>query len=164
MDVSSREKESLPKCDFRRRRRSLSIGGDATSYRIEEIEGIGPVNAASLAAAGITHTATLLVECASAPGRARVARITGLSEGVILNWTNLADLMRIKGVGLQYAELLHRAGVDTVKELTRRSASSLTASLIGINREEHLSGRAPAPAWVGWWIDQARRLDPLITY
>ncbi len=39
-----------------------------------------------------------------------------------------ADLMRIKGVGEEYSELLEAAGVDTVKELRNRNAANLTTA------------------------------------
>ena len=90
------------------------------SYRIDEIEGIGKTYAGKLAAAEIRRTDDLLEKCGSAAGRREVARTTGLSEAQLLEWTNMADLMRISGVGEEYSELLEAAGVDTVKELKQR--------------------------------------------
>ena len=87
------------------------------SYKIEDIEGIGPAYAKKLAAASITTTDHLLEKCCTPAGRKAVAEATGLSESVILKWSNMADLMRISGVGSQFSELLNGAGVDTIKEL-----------------------------------------------
>ena len=69
------------------------------SYPIEEIEGIGPSYGAKLKDTGIKSTAALLKACAKKSGRKKVADDTGISEKLILEWTNLADLMRIKDIG-----------------------------------------------------------------
>ncbi len=44
----------------------------------------------------------------------------------MLKWANMADLMRIRGVGEEYSELLEAAGVDTVKELKTASPRTCT--------------------------------------
>ena len=64
------------------------------SYPIEEIEGIGPTYGAKLKDAGVSSTAALLKACAKKSGRKKVAEDTGISEKLILEWTNLADLDR----------------------------------------------------------------------
>ena len=85
------------------------------AYKIIDIEGIGEVYAPKLIAAGIVKVSDLLDKCAGPAGRKALAEETGISEKLILTWTNHADLFRIKGVGPQFAELLEAAGVDTVK-------------------------------------------------
>ena len=87
------------------------------TYKIIDIEGIGKAYAPKLTKAGIVTVAALLKKCATPKGRAALAEATGISEKLILTWTNHADLFRVKGVGPQFAELLEAAGVDTVKEL-----------------------------------------------
>ena len=51
----------------------------------------------------------------------------------LLKWANMADLMRISGVGAEYSELLEAAGVDTVKELRNRNAENLAAKMAEVN-------------------------------
>ena len=51
------------------------------SYKIEEIEGIGPAYGEKLTAAGIKTTDDLLTNCGSESGRKKTATSTGLSEG-----------------------------------------------------------------------------------
>ena len=85
------------------------------TYSIVEIEGIGKANAKKLAKAGIKTTGALLRECASKAGRKAASKASGVDEKRILKWTNLADLMRVKGVATQFSELLEAAGVDTIK-------------------------------------------------
>ena len=79
-------------------------------YKIIDIEGIGDVYAQKLIAAGINKVSELLEKCAAPKGRKALAEETGISEKLILKWTNHADLFRINGVGPQFAELLEAAG------------------------------------------------------
>ena len=58
-----------------------------------------------------------------------MAEKSGLTTTQILKWANMADLMRIAGIGSEYSELLEAAGVDTVKELRNRNAANLAASM-----------------------------------
>ncbi len=132
-----------------------------TAFPIEEIEGIGPVYGKKLSAIGITNTKKLLDRCASAKGRREVARGTGLDDGQLLKWANLADLMRISGIGKQFSELLEAAGVDTVKELRNRRADNLSAKMKEINVEKKLTRSPPSEKQVASWVDQAKRLRPL---
>ncbi len=134
------------------------------SYKIDEIEGIGPSYAEKLAAADIRTTDDLLKICREAKGRAAVASKTGISEKLVLSWTNMADLMRIKGIGGQYAELLHAAGVDTIKELRTRNAENLASKMDEVNQAKNLANACPSAAVVQSWIDSAKETDPLITH
>jgi len=84
------------------------------SYSVEKIEGIGPKYAAALAKVGIKSTKQLLERGATRKGRKDLAAESGLDETLILKWSNMCDLMRIKGVGEEFSELLEVAGVDTV--------------------------------------------------
>ncbi len=134
------------------------------SHPIDEIEGIGDVYAEKLRGAGIATTDALLGACADAKGREGMADRTGISEALILRWTNHADLMRIKGVGKQFAELLEAAGVDTVKELKHRNAVNLAAKLSEVNAVKKLTGAVPGEAAVSEWIEQAKSLPATITH
>jgi predicted flap endonuclease-1-like 5' DNA nuclease len=134
------------------------------SYKIENIEGIGPAYREKLAGAGITKTNHLLAKCATSKGRKEVAEATSLKEEQILKWTNLADLMRVKGVAEEYSELLEAAGVDTVKELKTRRADNLTAKMAEVNAEKKMVRRAPTLAEVTKWIEFAKTLDAVITH
>lgn len=133
-------------------------------YKIEEIEGIGPAYAEKLAAADINTTDELLKLCCDAKGRKATAETTGVSEGQLLKWANMADLMRISGIGSEYSELLEAAGVDTVKELRNRNAENLAAKMAEVNETKNLTRALPAGKTVSKWIEQAGSLEPLITH
>ena len=134
------------------------------AYKIIEIEGIGPVYAEKLIAAGIDTAAKLLAKCAAPAGRKALEEETEISGKLILTWTNHADLFRVKGIGPQFAELLEAAGVDTVKELGHRNAANLAAKMLEVNEEKHLVRRVPVEIEVQRMIDQAKELPGVMTY
>ena len=134
------------------------------SYKIDEIEGIGPAYAEKLGAAGIDTTDVLLEKCSTPAGRKAVAETTGMGESTILKWTNMADLMRISGIGPQYSELLKGTGVDTIKELRNRNADNLAEAMKVLNDEKKLARTSPPAATVSKWVAAAKEMDPKITY
>ncbi len=133
-------------------------------YKIIDIEGVGEVYAEKLIAAGINKVSELLEKCAAPKGRKELAEATGISEKLILKWTNHADLFRINGVGPQFAELLEAAGVDTVKEFRHRLAENLQPKLTEVNEQKNICNRVPAISEVQKMIDQAKELEPKVTY
>ncbi len=133
-------------------------------YKIIDIEGIGDVYAQKLIAAGINKVSELLEKCAAPKGRKALAEETGISEKLILKWTNHADLFRINGVGPQFAELLEAAGVDTVKEFRHRVAENLQQKLEETNAAKNICNRVPAVSEIQKMIDQAKELEPKMTY
>ena len=133
-------------------------------YKIIDIEGIGDVYAEKLIAAGINKVSELLEKCAAPKGRKALAEATGISEKLILKWTNHADLFRINGVGPQFAELLEAAGVDTVKEFRHRVAENLQPKLEETNAAKNICNRVPAVSEIQKMIAQAKELEPKVTY
>lgn len=134
------------------------------SYKIDEIEGIGPTYREKLSAAKIKTTDDLLDHCGTATGRKQVAELTGCGDKQLLEWANMADLMRIKGVGPEYAELLEASGVDTVKELKNRRPRSLATTMAELNQDKKLTRQVPSQAVVAGWIEQSQSLDPCISH
>ena len=87
-----------------------------------------------------------------------------MEEGQLLKWANMADLMRISGVGEEFSELLEAAGVDTVKELRNRKADNLAARMAEVNQAKKLIRQVPSASQVSKWIEQAKSLAPTITH
>ena len=133
-------------------------------YKIIDVEGIGPVYAEKLMAAGIDTDDKLLEKCCKPAGRKALAEETGISEKLILTWTNHTDLMRINGVGPQFAELLEAAGVDTVKEFRHRVAENLQPKLEEVNVAKNICNRVPVVTELQKMIDQAKELPPMMEY
>lgn len=134
------------------------------NYKIIDIQGIGPVYAEKLVAAGIETVDQLLAKAADAKGRAALEEQTGIRHDLILTWANHADLFRVKGVGPQFAELLEAAGVDTVKELRNRNAANLAAKMLEVNEAKHLCRRTPVEKEIQKFIDLAKELAPVVSY
>jgi len=134
------------------------------SYSIETIEGIAKVFGEKLRAAGIKTTGQLLERGKTPKGRKEVAATTGITETLVLKWTNMCDLMRIKGVAEEYSELLEKAGVDTVKELKMRVPANLHKAMADANEKHKLVRQLPGVKQVESWVDQAKTLPPTMEY
>ena len=131
---------------------------------IKGIEGIGETYGETLKALGIRSKASLLEAGATKKGRAALAAKSGLSEKLILEWVNRADLYRVTGIGTQYADLLENAGVDTVVELAGRKAENLVEKMKLVNAEKKLVRQLPALSRVQDWVAQAKKLPRKVSY
>ena len=134
------------------------------TYKVEHIEGIGSAYGNKLREVGIQTTAKLLKACADRKGRSQLADQTGLDAARLLKWANMADLMRINGIGKQFSELLEAAGVDTVKELKMRNAANLCAKMNEVNEQKKLTRAVPSEKMLADWIEQAKSMPPAISY
>ena len=133
--------------------------------KIEEVEGIGDVAGGKLRDVGINTTDDLLMAGASAAGRAKVAGMTGLSEGQLLKWVNHVDLMRIPGVGSEYSDLLEAAGVDSPKELAQRNAANLANTFQELDAARpNTVRRVPSQETVEDWIAAAKKLEGAVSH
>ncbi len=131
---------------------------------IMDVEGIGPSYKKKLKGVGISTTDALLEAGATPKGRKELAAKTGIGDALILEWVNLSDLYRIKGVGSEYSDLLEEAGVDTVVELGKRIAKNLSEKMVEINTKKKLVRKMPTEAQVADWVDQAKKLPRKVSY
>ena len=134
------------------------------AYKIIDVEGIGEVYGLKLKEVGINTVEQLLEKGCKPAGRKALEEETGISGKLILTWCNHADLMRIKGVGPQFSELLEAAGVDTVKEFRNRVPANLQPKLEKVNEQKHLVGRVPSLSEVERMVAQAKELEPKMEY
>jgi predicted flap endonuclease-1-like 5' DNA nuclease len=133
--------------------------------RIDEVEGIGAAQAAKLAAAGVTTTEALLDRGAKPAGRQALADATGISGKLILEWVNHVDLMRIKGVGSEYSDLLEAAGVDSPAELANRNAANLATTFAEVvAARPGIVRRTPSEDEVAGWIAQSKALPKIVEH
>ncbi len=131
---------------------------------IIDIEGIGAVYKKKLAAVGIKTTEALLEAGGTPKGRKELAEKAGIGDALILEWVNLADLYRIKGVGSEYSDLLEEAGVDTIVELSKRVPKNLHEKIVEINTKKKLVRKLPTEDQVADWVDQAKKLPRKVSY
>ena len=132
--------------------------------KLSEIEGIGESYSSQLKEAGITTLENLLKTCCTKKSRKEIAKKAGISENLILDWVNRADLSRIKGVSTVYADLLERAGVDTVPELAQRNPENLRLKMAAGNEDKSLVRQMPSLSQVQTWIAQAKELPRVVNY
>ena len=110
-------------------------------------------------------TAAALLEAAKTPkGRKELGKAAGLDPKRILELANKADRMRVKGLGKEYADLLHVVGVDTVRELKYRNPGKLAEAMAAANRKRRLVRLVPTEKAVGRWVEDAKKLPPKISY
>jgi predicted RecB family nuclease len=133
--------------------------------RIEEVEGIAEVSAGKLRAVGVSTTDDLLAKGSSPGGRAALVEATGITGSLILEWVNHVDLMRLDGVGSEYADLLEAAGVDSPAELARRNAANLAVTFQEVvAARPSIVRRIPSESVVAGWIEQAKGLPKVVEH
>ena len=133
--------------------------------KLEEVEGIGPIEAEKLTLAGIGNSDALLEQGAKPGGRAAIQKATGISEPRILAWVNRLDLMRITGVGSEYSDLLEIAGVDSPAELAQRNSTNLATTFQEVEAARpDTVRRVPSEAEVAGWIAEAKTLPKIVEH
>ena len=134
------------------------------TYPISKIDGLTAFAATKLKKAGIRTMEGLLDAAHSAKCRKELAAKTGFSEQQLLEWANLADYLRIPGMGKAKAELLRASGVNTVRELTYRNPARLALAMREANDKRKLVRVLPSEKSVGDLIEKARQLPLKISY
>lgn len=129
----------------------------AAGHGLETVQGITPESAAALTKAGLSGSDDLLTRAATADSRKSLAEAAGLDPALILTWAHQADLMRIKGLMGEYAELLHAAGV-TMNVLGGQEAEALAVRLTEVHAEKGMQKKVPPPKVIQMWIDRAKVL------
>ncbi|MGF1616749.1 MAG: DUF4332 domain-containing protein [Acidimicrobiia bacterium] len=130
--------------------------------RIDEVAGLGVRQATSLRKAGVKTSKGLIEEASTRAGRSALSKKTGIPPRDLKSWVHHADLLRVKGVGGEYAELLVAAGVDTIRDLRRRNPTALVAKVISMNGSKKVVRRLPTEAMVAGWIESATLIEPSI--
>ncbi len=131
--------------------------------RIDQVAGIGHREATKLRKAGVRTSKALAESASTRRGRSELSRRTGLPPKDLQIWVHHADLLRVRGVGAEYAALLVEAGVDTLRDLRRRNPTALLAKIIGMNGSQRVVDRLPTEAMVENWISAAGELEPSIS-
>lgn len=131
--------------------------------RIDQVAGIDQRQATKLRKAGVRTSKALAESASTRRGRTKLAKETGLSPKDLQLWVHHADLLKVKGVGAEYAALLVEAGVDTIRDLRRRNPTALLAKIIGMNGSQKVVERLPTEGMVEAWIVAAGDLEPSIS-
>ncbi len=130
----------------------------AGSHKVSEIKDLSPEMVSKLNGAGITTVEELLTQGDTPQEKAALSKKLGISTSDLTEWINRADLMRLKGVGTEFANLLENCGVDSCKELQHRKAENLYNNLKKTNDEKKIAHHAPTQAQVEAWVKEAATL------
>jgi Domain of unknown function (DUF4332) len=128
--------------------------------RIDQVAGVTDKAATRLRKAGVRTSSALIDLAAIRKDRSDLATATGLDQRDLQQWVNHAHLLRVRGVGAEYSELLVAAGVDTLRDLRRRNPTALLAKIIGLNGNSKVVSRLPTEGMVEGWIESAKDLEP----
>jgi predicted flap endonuclease-1-like 5' DNA nuclease len=131
----------------------------ASNYALEEIpQAIPAAEAQKLKAQGIGTTFQLLEKAAEPKARRELARAVHVPERTLDGWVQMADILRIKGVGPDVTRLLAACGVRTVAQLKTQDAARLSDEISKVNSKQHLSENPPSMEHLQAWIAQAQTL------
>lgn len=134
------------------------------TYPISEIEGLSAFAESKLKSVGIRTTEGLLEAARSLKGRNALAEKTGISAKLLLEWANIADHMRLPGMGKAKVALVRATGVSTVRELGFRNPQRLAQQMKEANLKHKLVRTLPSEKAVKQIIQNARKQPPKITY
>jgi predicted flap endonuclease-1-like 5' DNA nuclease len=136
----------------------------ASNYGVDEIPEVIPKpEAVRLKAAGIGTTFALLEQGGDSKARKLLAQKTQIGVRTLEGWIQLADLMRVKGIGPDVARLLTAAGTKTIEQLKVADAAKLNDQIMKINTSQHLSQNPPSTEHLTAWISQAKTL-PIVLH
>ncbi|HUR61726.1 MAG TPA: DUF4332 domain-containing protein [Candidatus Thermoplasmatota archaeon] len=128
------------------------VAGEEKQH-ILSIEGIGPAYASRLNAHGVITIPQLLAIDAN-----QVGNLIGATPELVKQWQAMAELIRVKGIGPQSAEVLVAAGILSVKQLAAETAEEVSRRVKDAERgrKVRIQGTDVTPAVAQRWIDMAR--------
>lgn len=131
---------------------------------IIDFKGMDKTYAERLETANIKTVEDLLKAGATPKDREKLVEMTQASSAQVLEWINHADLARINGIAVEFAQLLEKTGVNTVLELGTRRSDNLTKALTQLNDKKQLVQQLPTESQVADWIEQAKHLPTMVSY
>jgi len=130
--------------------------------KLIQIEGLGSQSVDTLEQFGIQSVEQLLEAGKTPELRTALSQRTGIDERYIIQWVRRADLVRVKGVGNEYADLLDVAGIQTVPGLAKTTPEYIHQKLTQVNRVKRLVRRIPAMSRIALWVESAKDLPPIV--
>jgi predicted flap endonuclease-1-like 5' DNA nuclease len=123
-------------------------------YDIQEVEGIGPSYGKQLRAMGVETTCNLVEAFYKKDDNIeKAANAMKIDPETIKAWTSMADLMKIPGVGGQYAELMQIVGISSRADLANADDTSLYDEMVSFNKKSPIVPSVPTLQTLKGWID-----------
>ena len=135
------------------KRRQLAAGWRESEGEphVIQLEGIGPLYAARLNAIGIITVPQLVAADAT-----EVASHIEATPELVREWQAMGRLMKVKGVGPQWAEALARVGVHDEHDLAQRDPKALASAIAKLNEgRSRVTKTDPPAATVARWVRSA---------
>jgi hypothetical protein len=123
---------------------------------VREIKSMTTEAAAKLRELEIETVSDLHARAGTSSERSSLAKQLGVELSQLTEWVNRADLMRLDGVGVEYANLLEESGVDSCKELRHRVPANLLEKMKSVNEERSVVRRLPKLEEVESWVTEAK--------
>jgi predicted RNase H-like nuclease (RuvC/YqgF family) len=137
---------------------------DGMFYDIEVVEGIAEVFGGKLRALGMPTTKELLLRCGEPAGRAAVAKELNFKEELLYTWACIADLMRVKGIGEEFSELVVESGVRSVTDLAACDPEALVAEMTRVDEAHRMTRRVPTVKQVRDWKQRASSMRSFVSH
>ena len=128
------------------------------SDKLSDIRGMDAESEKKLLEAKINNTDELVEAALDFQKRAALAKQLGIDPKQLTEFVNRADLMRLKLLGKEFANLLEECGVDSCKELQHRVPANLYAKLKEVNDAKKITHHAPSLQQVEGWVVQAKAM------
>lgn len=130
--------------------------------RIVDLTSLQPEYITALKHFGVHSTDSLLRKAATSKARGRLARQTGIPENLIDRWVNMADLMRVNGLGESYCHLLMAAGIHRLEDLREARPEQLHDNIEALKDYRQWVGRLPSARKIRSWINASRRIPAVL--
>jgi predicted flap endonuclease-1-like 5' DNA nuclease len=135
----------------------------ASHYALTEVSRlVSAADAEKLHKVGVDTTEQVLDKAGKSKDRKALAKESGVSVPALTTLAKHCDLLRIKGVGPEMVMLLEAAGVKSTPDLAKRDAAGLVAAVESANKAKKISEKLPTEPQLADWIDQAKKLPPVI--
>lgn len=106
--------------------------------KIADFAGISKDTVLKLEKAGIKNTEKLYERVLTKTDRQELAGSLGINQAELLELTGLADLSRIKWVGVTFARMLFDLGINSVEKATKADPLDLHEKVNKLNREKSI--------------------------
>ncbi len=141
----------------------LHLDGDG--YDIQTLEGIGPQTGDQFRSIGVATVGDYLRHLHTAEQREDAAERLEIRVKPLHGWATMADVLRVRGVNHQFAELLHESGILTIGQLADSDAGALTAKMEEVNvaGKQKIAPEVPTFSEVSSWVREANTMDDIIS-
>lgn len=139
---------------------NLSVKG----YEIETLEGVGPKTGEALRKNGIKTISDFLEQAVTSSQRSEIASKIAVRPKMVDSWASMSDLLRIKGIDHQAAELIHKSGINTVTELSQQNVDTFSAKMETVNNagKRTIAPEVPSRGLLTDWVSQASNMKSAI--